>query len=427
VNRVAGFPAKWTILTYIAAHNNLDELGRRSLGQILGVGSTPEVKLLVLYDGQESASRFLAGGPGKAASEYPLKNFDSGDGGALLETARWAFQQCPAERYGLILWSHGSGWRPEEIENVAKQARGDARVDAVESHDRAAAPGSMALFRSTLTTILKKDKPAERAVCFDDGSGHSLDTLELDRVAREIRAMLGRPLDFLGMDACLMATLEVAYQVRESVRYLVASEELVPGSSWPYDRIFGELRGDPGRSPADLAKSVVKRYMEYYREHPPSAGDVTKAALDLGQVSQIARAVDCLAGALTEDMDTQGDLLWKAQLDCYEQESRKRKREPNKFRFHLWDLGSLSVRLAGAGSSQAVREAAQSLGAALKPGGPAVLAEEHLGEWFEGIGGVSIYLVPAKRQRVSPYYADLALAKDTKWAAMLQAYHDYFG
>ena len=421
-----GSPAKWTILTYIAAHNNLDALGRRSLGQILEVGSTPELKLLALYDGQESASRLLAGRPGKAEAEEPLKDFDSGDGGALLETAKWAFEQCPAEQYGLVLWSHGSGWRPEEIEKVAKQARGDARVDALESRDRAAAPGSMALFRSTLTTILKKDKPAERAVCFDDGSGHSLDTLELDRVTREIRAMLGRPLDFLGMDACLMATLEVAYQVRESVRYLVASEELVPGSSWPYDRIFGGLREDPARSPADLAKSVVERYMEYYRDHPPSAGDVTKAALDLGQVSKIACAVDGLADALLKDMDTHADLLWKAQLDCYEQESRRKKREPNKFRFHLWDLGSLAVRLAGAESSHAVREAAESLAAALKRGGPAVLAEGHLGDWFEGIGGVSIYLVPAKRQRVSPYYADLALAKDTKWPAMLQAYHDYF-
>ena len=421
-----GSPAKWTILTYIAAHNNLDELGGRSLGQIVEVGSTPEVKLLALVDGQKGASRLLAGQPGKPAKQEPLTGFDSGDGDALLETVRWAFKECPAERYGLVLWSHGSGWRPEEIEEVAKQARGDAKVDAVESRDRAAAPGSMALFRSTLTTILKKEKPAERAICFDDGSGHSLDTLELDRVTREIRAALGRPLDFLGMDACLMATLEVAYQVRESVRYLVASEELVPGSSWPYDRIFGELRGEPGRSPAALAKSVVKLYGEYYRDHPPPAGDVTKVALDLGQVSEIARAVDGLAGALTNEIDSQADLLWKAQLDSYEQESRKKKREPNKFRFHLWDLGSLAARLAGAGSSPAVREAAQALAATLKPGGPAVLAEDHLGDWFEGIGGVSIYLIPAKRQRVSPYYANLALAKDTKWAAMLQAYHDFF-
>ena len=35
--------AKWTILTYIAAHNNLDLLGQRSRNEILQVGSTPDV------------------------------------------------------------------------------------------------------------------------------------------------------------------------------------------------------------------------------------------------------------------------------------------------------------------------------------------------------------------------------------------------
>ncbi len=43
--------AKWTVLTYIAAHNNLDQLGKKSLLEILDVGSTPEVVQGVLYDG----------------------------------------------------------------------------------------------------------------------------------------------------------------------------------------------------------------------------------------------------------------------------------------------------------------------------------------------------------------------------------------
>ena len=83
------------------------------------------------------------------------------------------------------------------------------------------------------------------------------------------------------MDACLMANLEVAYQVRKSVSYLVASEELVPGESWPYDVIFGELRANPNRSARDLAASSVQHYFGYYADHPQAVGDVTKVALDL--------------------------------------------------------------------------------------------------------------------------------------------------
>jgi hypothetical protein len=62
-----------------------------------------------------------------------------------------------------------------------------------------------ALFRWTLRSLLQPDKPAERAVLFDYGTGHSLDTVELARVAGAIANFIGQLLELLGMDACLMA------------------------------------------------------------------------------------------------------------------------------------------------------------------------------------------------------------------------------
>jgi hypothetical protein len=125
-----------------------------------------------------------------------------------------------------VLWSHGTGWEPSEIEKIAKEARPFASADRAESKERAATPGSQVLFRSTLRSLLKPDERPLRAILFDDGTGHSLDTLELARVTNTITESIQQPLDFLGMDACLMANLEVAYEVRKTVRYLVASEEL---------------------------------------------------------------------------------------------------------------------------------------------------------------------------------------------------------
>ena len=93
---------QWTILVYIAAHNNLENIGQRSLDQLLGVGSTPQLKLAALYDQCIGATRCIVGNPGQAAIEESLNDFDSGDPDALLETVRWAFEQCPAERYAWI-------------------------------------------------------------------------------------------------------------------------------------------------------------------------------------------------------------------------------------------------------------------------------------------------------------------------------------
>lgn len=415
--------AKWTILTYIAAHNNLDQWGQRSIDQILATGSTSEVKLAALYDGQAGARRVIAGAPNQPMDQESLGSFDSGDPLGLVETVKWAFERCPAERYGLVLWSHGSGWRPEEIAQIAKDVRGDEAVSHQEANDRSIGSTSPALFRSTLQTIVKKDTPAERAICFDDGTQHSLDTLELDKVVTQIREFIGQPLDLLGMDACLMATLEVAYQMRHNVRTLVASEELVPASSWPYDTILGMLQARPEMGSAELAKLIVDRYLAYYTVHPPHGGDVTNVALDLARVEPVAAALNTLAAALRADMIGQADKLKTAQNQCVTAETHEGRRLKNKFQVHLWDLGTLSRRLTAASDDPAVKSAASELVCQLAPG-RFVLAEGHAGDWFKDLAGVSVYAIVPKRIRITPEYGNVALAQDTQWLQMLREYDD---
>src|ERR1035437_2904909 len=201
--------AKWTVLTYIAAHNNLADFGKRSLIEIMNVGSDAGVVLAALFDYPGGAARYVVGSPGKVRFQEQLGAFDSGVPDALSDPAKWRFERCPAERYGIVLWSHGSGWETAEMEKIAGEARLGAIPDKAEARDRAAAPGARVLCRSTLRRLLKPDQPAERAVLFDAGTGHSLDTMELARVADVIAAAVGQPIDLLGMDACLMAYVEV--------------------------------------------------------------------------------------------------------------------------------------------------------------------------------------------------------------------------
>jgi hypothetical protein len=53
-----------------------------------------------------------------------------------------------------------------------------------------------------------------------------------------------KKIQILGMDSCQMSTIEVAYEVQESVEYLVASEGGVLNTGWPYHRV---LRRSPHR------------------------------------------------------------------------------------------------------------------------------------------------------------------------------------
>jgi hypothetical protein len=416
--------AKWTVLTYIAAHNNLDQFGKKSLMEILGVGSTTDLVQGALYDGKVGAGRYVMGDPGGVEWQKQLGRFDSGDPDELIATAKWLFEQYPAERYGLVLWSHGSGWEPSEIEEIAKEAHPAAPADSTESKERSVAPGSRALFRSTLRSMLKPERRTERAILFDDGTGHSLDTIELARVVGAIAETVGQPIELLGMDACLMANLEVAYEVRKAVRYLVASEELVPGHSWPYKEIFGVLRASPDLDGAEFAKLVVDRYVCFYTANPPAAGDVTKVALDLSRIDDLVGATNQLAEALRGDETKLPTALWNAQFAAKQRETQEGKREPSKFDYHLWDLRSLAAWFTGSGAASApIRQAAANTVKALAPAAGSVLAEGHRGAWFDGIGGVSVYLMPRDLQRISPSYKALAFAKDTQWDEMLNAYH----
>ncbi|MDP2725364.1 MAG: clostripain-related cysteine peptidase, partial [Syntrophales bacterium] len=64
------------------------------------------------------------------------------------------------------------------------------------------------------------------------------------------------------MDACLMNMVEVAYQLRDSVSYIVGPEIEEPfDGCWPYAEILAYLTAKPAKDPATVASEIVKRYI----------------------------------------------------------------------------------------------------------------------------------------------------------------------
>jgi hypothetical protein len=221
-----------------------------------------------------------------------------------------------------------------------------------------------------------------------------------------------------------MANVEVAYQLRTDARFLVASQELVPGSSWPYQKVLGELRAHPALDASALAQGMVREFVQHYTDHPPGAGDITKVALDLSKTDELARRLDLFASALLEKIDANAPGLAKAQIDVRSAETRNGLRRSSKFDFHLFDMATLARRVARASDAK-VQAAANALLDTLMPGAGAVLAEGHVGDWFEGIGGVTVYL-PQPPLAGSSHYGDLDFAKETCWPRLLREYRDCF-
>jgi hypothetical protein len=402
-------------MVYLAGDNNLSAAGEQDLNEMRAVGSTGEVNIVAEFDriGDSSETRrYHVQLNGEDERVESLGETDCGDPQVLLDFVGWAAHEYPAERYALILWNHGGGWEPAEVDRIARSME-TRNYYGREGAERSASSLGRAFFRTTWEKILSLESVGERAICSDDGSGHSLDTVELENVLIKVVEALGQPLDLLGMDACLMSNLEVAYQVRPYVRYIVASEENEPNDGWPYDCILRRLVGDPDVDTADLAKHIVDAYVQYYVERDHD-GPVTQAALDVSQLDVLTTSLDRLSEALIPRMDSAKYKLGEALYAT----------SANFSHGTLWDIAHLCQEIAAKTEDAATRQAALEVKAVLQPQGrDLVIAEKHSGEKVQHCGGTTIYLPPRILHRVSRYYGELAFAQEHRWADMLAAYH----
>ena len=125
-----------------------------------------------------------------------------------------------------------------------------------------------------------KNYPAEKIglIMWDHGGGSIVgfghdenfgnDSLLLPDIIHAFDAAglgLCNKLEFLGFDACLMATVEMAVLASEYARYLIASEDLEPGDGWDY-RFLSVLNDNPHMTGAELGVVIVDSFIEFFGE-----------------------------------------------------------------------------------------------------------------------------------------------------------------
>jgi hypothetical protein len=407
--------AKWGFLVYMAGNNSLSGAADQDLVEMRKVGSTKDVAVLVFVaQARQSgtAHRFKVEKAGKGEKVETLKQVDSGDPQTVIDFIRWGMKQAPAERYAVVLWNHGGGWSPLDLDQLYSQVRG-IQGDVIsrrEMNHRAAQPIARTFFSTSVKEILSRPTERERAILSDDGTGHSLDTIELGRVLKLARKEVGRKIDLLAMDACLMSTLEVAYEVSDDVGVVVGSEEPEPGAGWDYSTLLSDLTANPAMDAAELGRKAVACYIESYQKLT-AQWPVTQCAIDASRIDGLCQAVDALEGALRPRMKEEWSKILTVQKNSVMLDTS----------FRLVDLASLCQNLTTAPLGEDIQNAANAVLEALRPG-DYVIAEGHLGPEVDGCGGVSVYM-PGPLENVSPYYKDLAFAQSHRWSQFLQEYH----
>lgn len=154
-----------------------------------------------------------------------LGEVNMADAATLVDFVTWTIENYPADKYALIMSDHGLGWPGGWSDPTARGG-------------------------------------AVRGVPLSNKLGDQLYLAELDAALQEIRERTGiDKFELIGMDACLMAHLEVFAALEPHARYAVASQETEPALGWAYTSFLGELTANPAMSGAELSQLIIDTYI----------------------------------------------------------------------------------------------------------------------------------------------------------------------
>ena len=142
--------------------------------------------------------------------EEDLGSYPMTDPDTLSFFIRWCAKNFPANRNSLIFWDHGGG-----------------SVSGYGYDEKFPTAGGMSLG-------------------------------EIDKALTEGSVKF----DFVGFDACLMATAENALMLAKHADYMIASEETEPGIGWYYTDWLTNYSKDSSRSTLEIGKDIIDSFVD---------------------------------------------------------------------------------------------------------------------------------------------------------------------
>jgi Clostripain family len=406
----SGSKKAWTVAVWVAGDNNLDSFGGKDLAELKQVGSTDDVAVVAQFDraGPTQHTRRYVLQKGTTLEDdvvADLGETDTGDPQVAIDFFTWAMETQPSEKVLGVIWNHGSGIDETDIYARARGGGvpgGRVRSVATSGYKRA-------LFSTTVDQAVEDaEDGGTRGIAYDDAAKDFLDNKELERVLAEVTERAGRRIDILGFDACLMNMVEVAYQLKGTVDYIVGSEETEPGNGWPYDEVLKTIVESPEAPTGDVAKKLAADYLQSYAG---SGEAVTQSAVDVARVEDVATATKALADACIPLLP---DPVGFAHV------TRAAKNAQRYTMKDFADFGDLVKALGEGASTSDVTDAAKAVQDALFGESPFVLASEAEGATVSRSTGTAVYFPIAGDVHV--VYGDLHFADASHWGNFISAY-----
>lgn len=252
---------EWLFVLWMTADNNLEDFALKDLLEMQNENES--ISVLAFIDGRDQLLDSV-----QALDEFGNwqiidtfnEDFNSGDAKLLEDKLKYAFS-FDSNHYSLILWNHGNAWLNDSA--------------------------------SLSSTYLPQ------GICYDNTSNNFISIFELRSALEHVCD--GSKLDIIGMDACLMASIEVMYELKDVANYIVASSFNEPTDGWNYKFLKEISHGDQA---IEVGRKIVDAYMESYRNNTKWEDlGISLAVYDMSKINEVSRDLSNLADILIDSMD----------------------------------------------------------------------------------------------------------------------------
>ena len=263
---------KRTVLVYMVANNaslggaGYDTLDIEEMKAAAANGDLAGGRLIVYHAGVNAAPQLL---DITQSGIVVLKTYD--DSQYSVERARLedvisdTKRYAPAEDYGLVLWSHASGWLQDGITEA--------------------------------------DEASTLSFGYDRGKKMNVSTLA--------KALTDKGFSFVYFDCCQMASVEVAYELRHATDFIVASAIELPIEGMPYDKNVKCFFSDT----PDLIQAARNTFELYDGQENPENRWCSMSVIDTSEMDALADATRAIYSALPDMTLPPGYTPQKYQLD----------------------------------------------------------------------------------------------------------------
>lgn len=223
-----------TILLYMNGSDLESQYGEAStdLQEMIDAGGSDNVNFLVQTMGTKKwekthgisakhSQRYVLGDNGLELVNDELKQLDCTKADTLTDFIKWGVSAYPADRYILLFWDHGGG--------------------------------------------------PVYGFGYDDSKGDSDASMSMAEMRNGL-ANAGVYFDFIGMDCCIMSSLEVGCALYDYCDYTILSEDFESGLGWSYTKWLKKLYENSSIATPDLGK-VICDAMVNANEKDSNQGD----------------------------------------------------------------------------------------------------------------------------------------------------------